>query len=37
MSEAGFVKEPASITAKKQTQVAVNPIIKRCVFFINKP
>ena len=32
-----FTKEPASITRKKQTQVAANPISRRCVFFIINP
>ena len=37
ISPAGFIKEPASITTKKQTQVAANPISVRCVFFIVNP
>ena len=36
MSDAGFTKDPASITTKKETQVAAKPISSRCVFFINK-
>ena len=33
----GVAKDPANITTKKQTQVAINPISVRCVFFIVNP